>query len=173
MSDSSAATAATENHRRHHRRSLSGWLKKIASSAPSPTSRRVAPIPKGYRNSKGLFVLLCAPLRLYRSSCAKLMVYTKTKGVFGVPICESICYARATVGYVDESAIKHSRAGIIPLIIAKCGAFLKEHGIYISMTVDLFVLEIDVLFNRCRITDGRHLSFIRQYASSQCAAGHI
>ena len=49
-------------------------------------------------------------------------------GVYGVPLCESICYARSTVGYVDEDSIKHRRAGIIPLVIAKCGSFLKAHG---------------------------------------------
>lgn len=50
-------------------------------------------------------------------------------GVFGVSLCESICYARSTVGYVDEEAVKHRRAGIIPLVVAKCGSFLKTNGI--------------------------------------------
>lgn len=51
-------------------------------------------------------------------------------GVFGVSLCESICYARSTVGYVDEEAVKHRRAGIIPLVVAKCGSFLKANGMH-------------------------------------------
>ncbi|KAG2227214.1 hypothetical protein INT45_008458 [Circinella minor] len=83
------------------KRSFGSWLRRVASGGTGNT-RRVGPVDSNNKNSKG---------------------------VYGVPLCESICYARSTVGYVDEEAIKHRRAGIIPLVVAKCGSFLKAHGL--------------------------------------------
>ncbi|KAI9251213.1 Rho GTPase activation protein, partial [Sporodiniella umbellata] len=48
--------------------------------------------------------------------------------VFGVPLTSSIRYAKTSVGYVDEDGVKHSRAGSIPIVVAKCGSFLKQQG---------------------------------------------
>ncbi|KAI9495249.1 hypothetical protein BDB00DRAFT_259047 [Zychaea mexicana] len=83
------------------RRSFGSWIRRLASGTGGGTNtRKVGPV--GSR---------------------------KSRGVYGVPVCESICYARSTVGYVDEDAIKHRRAGIIPLVVAKCGSFLKAHAL--------------------------------------------
>ncbi|KAI9312622.1 Rho GTPase activation protein [Dichotomocladium elegans] len=50
-------------------------------------------------------------------------------GVFGVPLVESIQYAGVTMRYTDD-AREHARAGRIPLVIAKCGAFLKSQALW-------------------------------------------
>lgn len=42
----------------------------------------------------------------------------------------SIKYAKTTVGYIDEDNIKHTKAGAIPIIVAKCGSFLKKNGLF-------------------------------------------
>ncbi|KAI9252931.1 Rho GTPase activation protein [Phascolomyces articulosus] len=85
------------------KRSFGSWIKRVASGGNGGyNTRKIGPVSS---NNK------------------------KSKGVYGVPLCESVCYARSTVGYVDEEAIKHRRAGIIPLVVAKCGSFLKAHGL--------------------------------------------
>ncbi|KAI8069970.1 Rho GTPase activation protein, partial [Gongronella butleri] len=50
-------------------------------------------------------------------------------GVFGTPLIVSISYARATIGYQDENQVNHQRAAAVPLVVAKCGAYLKRHGL--------------------------------------------
>ncbi|KAG1050283.1 hypothetical protein G6F43_007430 [Rhizopus delemar] len=50
-------------------------------------------------------------------------------GVFGVPLTESIQYAKTNIGYVDDDGLKHSKAGSIPIVVAKCGSFLKKNGL--------------------------------------------
>lgn len=51
-------------------------------------------------------------------------------GVFGIPLEMSIKYAKTTVGYVDDDGIKHTKAGAIPIVVAKCGSYLKKNGLY-------------------------------------------
>ncbi|KAI7861610.1 Rho GTPase activation protein [Spinellus fusiger] len=85
------------------RQSFRGWLKKNVL----PTASRKPPVPS-------------QPTPHQRNS----------QPIFGVPLCESVCYARSTLGYMDEEGIKHSRAGAIPIIMAKCGAFLKKYALY-------------------------------------------
>lgn len=51
-------------------------------------------------------------------------------GVFGIPLEMSIKYAKTTVGYVDDDGIKHTKAGAIPIIVAKCGSYIKKNGLY-------------------------------------------
>lgn len=42
----------------------------------------------------------------------------------------SIKYAKTTVGYVDDDGVKHTKAGTIPTVVAKCGSYLKKNGLY-------------------------------------------
>ncbi|KAG1248148.1 hypothetical protein G6F68_013907 [Rhizopus microsporus] len=44
-------------------------------------------------------------------------------GVFGVPLTESIQYAKTNIGYVDDDGLKHSKAGSIPIVAYR----LKEY----------------------------------------------
>ncbi|KAI8076434.1 Rho GTPase activation protein [Gilbertella persicaria] len=50
-------------------------------------------------------------------------------GVFGIPLSMSIKYAKTTVGYIDDDNIRHTKAGAIPIVVAKCGSFLKKNGL--------------------------------------------
>lgn len=57
-----------------------------------------------------------------------LFTNTEKQGVvFGTPLIDSLKYAHSRISYVDERTGNHCNA-IIPTIIAKCGAFLKEKG---------------------------------------------
>ncbi|KAI9256904.1 Rho GTPase activation protein [Sporodiniella umbellata] len=50
-------------------------------------------------------------------------------GVFGIPLTESISYACSRITFVDASTgIEHEAS--IPLVIAKCGLFLKERALH-------------------------------------------
>jgi hypothetical protein len=49
-------------------------------------------------------------------------------GVFGVPLVISISYARGTIGYQDADQVNHQRAAAIPLVVSKCGSYLKRNG---------------------------------------------
>ncbi|KAG2185994.1 hypothetical protein INT43_002432 [Umbelopsis isabellina] len=47
--------------------------------------------------------------------------------VFGVPLTQSIQYAHAAIAYVDCDV---QYVGFVPCIVAKCGSFLKDQGLY-------------------------------------------
>ncbi|EIE88457.1 hypothetical protein G6F46_007272 [Rhizopus delemar] len=47
--------------------------------------------------------------------------------VFGIPLENSLQNAKATIGYVDNNI---QYIGFIPIIVAKCGSFLKDQGLY-------------------------------------------
>lgn len=57
-----------------------------------------------------------------------LFINTEKQGVvFGIPLTDSLKYAHSRISYIDERTSNHCNA-IIPIIVAKCGAFLKEKG---------------------------------------------
>lgn len=45
--------------------------------------------------------------------------------VFGVPLYQSLQVANTLIAYEDKDSI----IGTIPIIVAKCGAYLKDQGI--------------------------------------------
>jgi hypothetical protein len=57
-----------------------------------------------------------------------------TELVFGVPLQISIRYANVAISLFDEQG-KSYIYGYIPIIIAKCGVFLKEKGMWQINTV--------------------------------------
>ncbi|KAI2636339.1 Rho GTPase activation protein [Hypomontagnella submonticulosa] len=50
---------------------------------------------------------------------------TQPKGIFGVPLRQSITYANVAISLVDEKG-KSYIYGYVPIVVAKCGVFLKE-----------------------------------------------
>lgn len=51
----------------------------------------------------------------------------KPQGIFGVPLRQSIPYANVAISLVDEDG-KSYIYGYVPIVVAKCGVFLKEKG---------------------------------------------
>lgn len=51
----------------------------------------------------------------------------KTQGIFGIPLRQSIPYANVAISLVDEDG-KSYIYGYVPIVVAKCGVFLKEKG---------------------------------------------
>ncbi|KAL6851067.1 GTPase activating protein (GAP) for Rho1p [Amphichorda felina] len=50
---------------------------------------------------------------------------TKSQGIFGVPLRQSINYANVAISLVDEHGQSYIY-GYVPIVVAKCGVFLKE-----------------------------------------------
>lgn len=48
-------------------------------------------------------------------------------GIFGVPLQDSINYANVAISLTDENGQSYVY-GYVPIVIAKCGVFLKERG---------------------------------------------
>ncbi|KAJ2955848.1 hypothetical protein NQZ79_g8228 [Umbelopsis isabellina] len=61
----------------------------------------------------------------------RLQVPVVDKGVFGIPLSESIKYSYSTISYMDDDTNEQCY-GVIPTIIAKCGSFLKEEGLFVE-----------------------------------------
>lgn len=58
---------------------------------------------------------------------------TKAPGIFGVPLRQSIVYANVAISLVDDHG-KSYIYGYVPIVVAKCGVFLKEKGTYIKLS---------------------------------------
>ncbi|KAI0115185.1 hypothetical protein F4814DRAFT_449018 [Daldinia grandis] len=50
---------------------------------------------------------------------------SQPKGIFGVPLRQSITYANVAISLVDEDGQSYIY-GYVPIVVAKCGVFLKE-----------------------------------------------
>jgi hypothetical protein len=48
-------------------------------------------------------------------------------GIFGVPLRQSITYANVAISLVDGEG-KSYIYGYVPIVVAKCGVYLKEKG---------------------------------------------
>ena len=52
-------------------------------------------------------------------------------GIFGVPLSVSIKYANVAISLTNEHGESYVY-GYVPIVIAKCGVFLKEKGAFIN-----------------------------------------
>ncbi|SAL99719.1 hypothetical protein [Absidia glauca] len=58
----------------------------------------------------------------------EMKVPSVERGVFGIPLEESLDYAHSTISYIDDYTGSQCY-GVVPTIVAKCGSFLKEEGL--------------------------------------------
>lgn len=54
-------------------------------------------------------------------------VETQPTGIFGVPLAESIRYANVAISLQNDEG-QSFIYGYVPIVVAKCGVFLKEKG---------------------------------------------
>jgi hypothetical protein len=54
------------------------------------------------------------------------------RGIFGVPLQDSIKYANVAISLMDEDG-KSFIYGYVPIVVAKCGVFLKEKGMNLKL----------------------------------------
>ncbi|KAI0199657.1 hypothetical protein F4808DRAFT_461540 [Astrocystis sublimbata] len=50
---------------------------------------------------------------------------TRPQGIFGIPLRQSITYANVAISLIDEDGQSYIY-GYVPIVVAKCGVFLKE-----------------------------------------------
>jgi GTPase-activating protein SAC7 len=95
--------------------------------------------PKSCRLDK-ILDFISSPFRRCRACCKPRNVSTKPRaltkqasienrahGIFGVPLRQSITYANVAISLIDEDG-KSYIYGYVPIVVAKCGVFLKEKG---------------------------------------------
>lgn len=63
------------------------------------------------------------PLGIKLLTCA----IVPTQGIFGVPLQVSIRYANVAISLFNEEGQSYIY-GYVPIVVAKCGVFLKEKG---------------------------------------------
>ncbi|KAM0284854.1 hypothetical protein ACHAQH_001775 [Verticillium albo-atrum] len=51
--------------------------------------------------------------------------HTRSPGIFGVPLRQSITYANVAISLIDENGQSYIY-GYVPIVVAKCGVYLKE-----------------------------------------------
>lgn len=52
---------------------------------------------------------------------------SRPPGIFGIPLRQSITYANVAISLMDENGQSYIY-GYVPIVVAKCGVFLKEKG---------------------------------------------
>ncbi|KAF5681067.1 GTPase activating protein [Fusarium heterosporum] len=56
---------------------------------------------------------------------------TRPQGIFGVPLRQSITYANVAISLIDEKGQSYIY-GYVPIVVAKCGVFLKEKATHVE-----------------------------------------
>lgn len=63
----------------------------------------------------------------YIKSLIRELLENRPQGIFGVPLRQSITYANVAISLIDEKGQSYIY-GYVPIVVAKCGVFLKEKG---------------------------------------------
>lgn len=100
---------------------IKSWWKKVTNN---PISK---PVSQKQGNKKE---------RERESSNFLKYIHEKKDQIFGVPLQDSLRCARAAIAYVDNDV---QYCGFIPVIVAKCGSYLKDQGKYIYVKVLLCI----------------------------------
>lgn len=80
-----------------------------------------------YYASKAACKAFCRYLETGRKKYAELTTVTEPSAIFGVPLRQSIGYANVAISLVDAEG-KSYIYGYVPIVVAKCGVYLKEKG---------------------------------------------
>lgn len=104
-----------------------------ATSKPRARGRSLAQLPP----------ILVSPLRFFfgepslnstalalppgRRHTEPISAGVRPQGIFGIPLRQSITYANVAISLVDENGTSYIY-GYVPIVVAKCGVFLKEKG---------------------------------------------
>ena len=59
----------------------------------------------------------------------RALAENRPQGIFGVPLRQSITYANVAISLIDENGQSYIY-GYVPIVVAKCGVFLKEKGMF-------------------------------------------
>lgn len=112
----------------------------MESSTATPTSLRISSfrlpplrIPQSLKHfvADSSYCIKRSSSQLFENAVDKKNALTKLikghRGIFEVPLRESIVYANVAISLVDEEGRSYIY-GYVPIVVAKCGVFLKEQG---------------------------------------------
>jgi hypothetical protein len=112
-------------------RGAPGPMSPAAAGAGSPPSKReLASWWKLFRKTNEKTDEKSIALLDSRSQSHQLttsLTVEPAQGIFGVPLAESIRYANVAISLTDEQG-DNFIYGYVPIVVAKCGVFLKEKG---------------------------------------------
>jgi hypothetical protein len=104
------------------------WWKKVTAANPKAENFQRLRVPVVGKHCLPHLPLPSLPSSSYSPFlCSLFIKNVSEKGVFGIPLGESIKYAYSTISYMDDETNEQCY-GVIPTIVAKCGSFLKEEG---------------------------------------------
>lgn len=110
------ATPQSENAK--SKRDLAAWWKHFKKATPTPTP---TPDPRAQGTSHS---------RSFRRGSHNMSldaVVPSGPSIFGVPLEQSICYANIAISLYNEQGEMYVY-GYVPIVVAKCGNFLKDKG---------------------------------------------
>ncbi|KAG6038761.1 hypothetical protein E4U41_003717 [Claviceps citrina] len=93
-----------------------------SSHRPSPAGAAPASPPPNRRDLKSWWKGFKLPSKQHEQTPAGT---SRAPGIFGVPLRQSITYANVAISLIDENGQSYIY-GYVPIVVAKCGVFLKE-----------------------------------------------
>jgi hypothetical protein len=112
-------------------RGAPGPISPASTGAASPPSKReLASWWKLFRKTNEKTDEKGTALIVRRPQSHKLttpVTVEPAQGIFGVPLAESIRYANVAISLTDDQG-DNFIYGYVPIVVAKCGVFLKEKG---------------------------------------------
>ncbi|KAJ0116483.1 hypothetical protein J7T55_007463 [Diaporthe amygdali] len=100
-----------------------GWLGRVSQRRRTRRRRSLSICLDASPQARpSLCLCTFAPPQMAQLTSAET---TKAPGIFGVPLRQSIVYANVAISLVDDNG-KSYIYGYVPIVVAKCGVFLKE-----------------------------------------------
>ena len=93
-----------------------------ARLVPDPEARSFSHISSALKSSR-------SNLSAQKNAKYNIKAVEKPIGIFGVPLRQSISYANVAISLVDSEG-KSYIYGYVPIVVAKCGVYLKEKGVF-------------------------------------------
>lgn len=123
------AGGATVSESPPSKQNLISWWKQFSKRAVKVNDKEV--LPKGSTRAQiSLLSVKVESLTFYPHS-------TDKPGIFGVPLGKSIEYANVAISLTDPNGNSFIY-GYVPIVVAKCGVFLKEKGMCRSAEYKLY-----------------------------------
>jgi len=99
------------------------------SSEGSLLGARIFPDPKTRPLTRFLRAMFSHSNSSGKNTKRKIKAVEQPTGIFGVPLRQSIAYANVAISLVDSEG-KSYTYGYVPIVVAKCGVYLKEKGLF-------------------------------------------
>ncbi len=113
-----------------NKRDLKSWWKGFKLPSKHQESHgTAAPSPKSSTTRPGRWHRILRPKSNLVGMVRLIVAEPRAQGIFGVPLRQSITYANVAISLVDEDG-KSYIYGYVPIVVAKCGVFLKERGAF-------------------------------------------